>query len=201
MIITFEGINGTGKTTAAKYVADKLGVELVRFPQPGLIREALLNPDLDRWAKFYLYLADMSDWYANHDRQQTYILDRSYISTLVYQSREGIPPNFITKAVENAGIYIDGIIHLTASPKLAKARRDADVTKDGGNPGGYAERDAMYYAKLQKDYKNTVAKEVVEGRACHPWGWENCVSIATDELNIEELCEECYIITKGMNGV
>jgi dTMP kinase len=98
-LITFEGIEGAGKTTLAQHLADWLQVqgipvELTREPGGSTLgkhlRPFLLHEPLDAWAELFLFLADR--------RQHTLqvilpalkqgiwvVCDRYADSTLVYQ--------------------------------------------------------------------------------------------------------------------
>jgi thymidylate kinase len=180
MIIAFEGINGVGKTSVAKAVAAAVNDELVRLPRPGAIRDALVNDaSLSKHGKFFLYMADMADFYATKDRDKSYLIDRSFISTMVYQTEEGISEELISKSVEDAGIYIDVCFHFTCDPEVAKARRDADISKDGGNPGGFAERGVDYYKELSYKYTEMVNKYCT-----------TIITIDTTNKTVEETTEE-----------
>lgn len=187
-IITFEGINGTGKTTCAKEVASRLEAEghkvkFVRLPQPGPIREALLDPNLPKYTKFFLYVADMAEFYANLDPDTIYILDRSYFSTIVYQTRDGINADLIERSLMFANVYVDHCLLLTCDPAEAKARREKDATKDGGNPGGFSDRDVDYYAALADDYDKVVNLNLTE---------ENISVVDTTGNTVEETIEASY---------
>ncbi len=102
MFITFEGIEGSGKTTQIKYLADYLsskGYDCIMTREPGStnigkkIRGILLDPennDLDPVAELLLYMADR----IQHVKQmiipalhegKTVLCDRYTDSTLVYQ--------------------------------------------------------------------------------------------------------------------
>jgi len=102
MFITFEGIEGSGKTTQIKYLADYLsakGYDCIMTREPGStnigkkIRGILLDPennDLDPVAELLLYMADR----IQHVKQmiipalnkgKIVLCDRYADSTLVYQ--------------------------------------------------------------------------------------------------------------------
>lgn len=106
-LITFEGIDGCGKTTAmqeaAKILKEKYS-KIVTFRDPGTtkiseaIRDILLDPnlDMDVWAEYHLYIAARADLvrYLKKDLEEGAIvfLDRFYDSTIAYQGfRNGIP--------------------------------------------------------------------------------------------------------------
>jgi len=102
MLITFEGIEGSGKTTQIKHVArflNEKGHDCVITREPGgteigkKIRSILLNPKnegIDPLAEFFLYAADR----AQHLREvvnpclllkKTVLCDRFFDATVVYQ--------------------------------------------------------------------------------------------------------------------
>lgn len=102
MLITFEGIEGSGKTTQIKHVArflNEKGHDCVITREPGgteigkKIRSILLNPrskGIDPLAEFFLYAADR----AQHLKEvvnpclalkKTVLCDRFFDATVVYQ--------------------------------------------------------------------------------------------------------------------
>ena len=101
-LIAFEGIEGCGKSTQARMLADELikrGNEVVLTHEPGatrigeLIRRILLsvdNKDMDRFAELHLYLADRAQHlseiiYPNYQSGKIIISDRYHLSTVAYQ--------------------------------------------------------------------------------------------------------------------
>lgn len=102
MFISFEGVDGAGKTTQikkfAKYLEDK-GVDFIQVREPGgtnfseLIREILLDPEVEMSNRSELLLfesarADLVDKVIKPalDKGKVVISDRFYDSTTVYQS-------------------------------------------------------------------------------------------------------------------
>ena len=97
--ITFEGIEGAGKTTLAHHLADWLqaqgmSVRLTREPGGSALgthlRPILLNEPLDAWTELFLFLADRRQHTLQIIlpalEQGTWVLcDRYADSTLVYQ--------------------------------------------------------------------------------------------------------------------
>jgi dTMP kinase len=97
--ITFEGIEGAGKTTLAHHLADWLqaqgmSVRLTREPGGSTLgahlRPILLNEPLDAWTELFLFLADRRQHTLQLIlpalEQGTWVLcDRYADSTLVYQ--------------------------------------------------------------------------------------------------------------------
>lgn len=102
MFITFEGIEGSGKSTALAEVARRLrqdGYMVRETREPGgcslgrEIRRILLNPatgEISPEAELFLYLADRAEHVAGHIRPALYkgelvLCDRYVDSTLAYQ--------------------------------------------------------------------------------------------------------------------
>ncbi|MEX0720675.1 MAG: dTMP kinase [Balneolaceae bacterium] len=101
MLITFEGIDGSGKSTQISLLRDKLsalGHHVEVFREPGgtevseLIRGMLLNPELeiDPVTELLLFSAARSQLVAEkvkplHKKGVIVILDRYYDSTVAYQ--------------------------------------------------------------------------------------------------------------------
>lgn len=97
--ITFEGVEGAGKTTLARRLADWLqaqGVPVLLTREPGgsalgsRLRPILLHEPLDAWAELFLFLADRRQHTLQVIlpalEQGTWVLcDRYADSTLVYQ--------------------------------------------------------------------------------------------------------------------
>ena len=93
-IIIFEGIDGSGKTTQAKYFAKKLNA--FYFKEPKFFKKLILS-QINPLTELFLFLADRSEVYSriennirvnlrkNSSRFMYIILDRSFPSTLAYQ--------------------------------------------------------------------------------------------------------------------
>jgi len=84
-LIIFEGIDGSGKTTQAKYFAKKLNA--FYFKEPKFFKREILSK-IEPLTELFLFLADRSELYSNIKRlpKSAYIiLDRSFPSTLAYQ--------------------------------------------------------------------------------------------------------------------
>jgi dTMP kinase len=98
-LITFEGVEGAGKTTLAQHLADWLraqgvSVRLTREPGGSLLgehlRPLLLHEPLDAWAELFLFLADRRQHTLQvilpaREQGMWVLCDRYADSTLVYQ--------------------------------------------------------------------------------------------------------------------
>jgi len=128
MRVIIDGMDGTGKTTIAKMLSEKHGLEYVHFPTKPV------PEDLDDKRKFNFFMEDFKKWFENNGYKANIILDRSFVSTMLYQSdwvakEMGVDIEgamwLIYKAVENKiGKYLsfNKILLFTADPKVAVKR-------------------------------------------------------------------------------
>ncbi len=102
MFITFEGIEGSGKSTQARYLVERLksnGISTILTREPGgtragrLIRQILLSSkssDLSPLAELFLYVADRSQHVVEIikpglSRGEWVVCDRFFDATIAYQ--------------------------------------------------------------------------------------------------------------------
>jgi dTMP kinase len=84
-LIVFEGIDGSGKTTQAKYFAKKLNA--FYFREPKFFKKEILQ-EIHPLTELFLFLADRSEVYSRIKdvlKNKNVVLDRSFPSTLAYQ--------------------------------------------------------------------------------------------------------------------
>jgi dTMP kinase len=87
-LIILEGIDGSGKTTQAKYFAKKLNA--FYFREPNFFKKEILK-EINPLTELFLFLADRSEVYSRIKniislrQSASIILDRSFPSTLAYQ--------------------------------------------------------------------------------------------------------------------
>ena len=163
MLIAIEGANASGKSTlAANLVKELTEAEYVRFPGYSSncfcsdTRDLISDyPDLNKYSKLFLYLADMAEFYSQ-DRNGIYILDRSYISTLVYQTLEGIDESFLRDCISRANIYVDKCILLDCDASVANSRKQNRNTK---TIGGFDKKGISFLEKARKKYTKYVPKD------------------------------------------
>lgn len=119
ILIVFEGIDGSGKTTQAEILLEKLrekGVDAVYFQEPTrgkwgrLIKEkALIAGSLSPKEELDIFQKDRKDNVEKNlkpalKKRKVIILDRYYFSTMAYQGARGIDPERIRKANEKFAV-------------------------------------------------------------------------------------------------
>ena len=142
MFISFEGLDGCGKTTQAGLLADALraeGREVVAVREPGgtaageRIRELLLDPHAHilPWAEALLYAAARAQLVAEVvrpalDRGATVIADRFIDSSLAYQGVArglGVDRVLAVNEAATGGLYPDRTLLLELAGDAAAGRR------------------------------------------------------------------------------
>ncbi len=163
LLITFEGVEGSGKTTQAKHLAQWFAEKSVPYEfvrEPGgtdigeMIRSILLNPDLKVHPKCeaLLFLAARSQ--VVHDRilpalkqKKTVIVDRFSDSTYAYQvCGRGLPERLvhIVNRFACAGLTPD----LTILVDIDTSRRH----ERGKNHDRMEREDDSYHQKVRRAY-------------------------------------------------
>jgi dTMP kinase len=142
MLISFEGIDGSGKTTQIQLLRERLlhdGVSVSLFREPGgtevseVIRGVLLNPDMsiDPVTEVLLFSSARSQLIAEQvkprlEAGEWVILDRFYDSTVAYQGygRHSLPIEQLhaINAVASHGLVPDLTFYLHLSRETADAR-------------------------------------------------------------------------------
>jgi len=150
VLIAFEGGEGTGKSTQAGLLADRLrseaGREVVLTFQPGAtdigtaIREVLLDPattGLDARAEALLMAADRAQHVAEVvrpalDAGAVVVTDRYLYSSVAYQGHgRDLGPDAVAalSSFATAGLEADLVLLLTVPPEV----RDARLAERGGH--------------------------------------------------------------------
>jgi len=139
-LITFEGVEGAGKTTLAHHLAEWLraqGVPVRLTREPGgsalgaHLRPILLHEPLDAWAELFLFLADRRQHTLQvilpAREQGVWVLcDRCADSTLVYQGYgRGLDTHLIRRlnaiATDNLAPDLTVLLDLPVEDALARA--------------------------------------------------------------------------------
>ena len=164
--VVFEGPDGSGKSTQAKLLADKLtaqGLDVVLTKEPGgtamgqKIREILLNPantGLDKKTELLLFAADR----AQHITEviapalqsgKIVISDRFAESTKAYQFARGNALLDIFSAIKTP-ITPDLTIFLDIDYKTKRTRRP-----DGRELDRFEQEKKDFFEKVRKNYKRS----------------------------------------------
>jgi len=180
--LAFEGIEGTGKSTIVRMLAERLeaaGRRVMVVREPGgtptgeRIREALLHgEDVEPWAEALLFAAQRSQLASEVIRPAlaagAYVLgDRSVYSSLAYQgfARElGIEA---VRAVNESGLggtWPNKVLWLNLDP-VEGLQRQSDPDRIGGEGVGFQHRVAEGFALLAAREPRRFIEISVAGRS------------------------------------
>jgi dTMP kinase len=140
LFVSLEGIDGSGKSTQAKLLAEALGPETLLIREPGgteaaeRIREVLADPELelDPYAELLLFLAARADLTARVIRPaleagRDVVSDRFADSTVAYQgAARGLGVGETISLTDSAtdGLWPDLTILLRVDPEVGLGRAD-----------------------------------------------------------------------------
>jgi dTMP kinase len=147
VLIVFDGIDGTGKTTQAKRLLGTLkkkDFDAVYFREPSdsqwgreIKRKAALAGSLSSEEELDLFQKDRKENVARNlkpalKQNQIVLLDRYYYSTIAYQGARGINPSMIQKMNEEFAVKPDLVFILDIPPReglkrIEKDRREKDL--------------------------------------------------------------------------
>ena len=181
MFISFEGIEGSGKSTQIEQASDfleKNGVNCCLTREPGgtdigrRIRAILLDPshvDLDPLAELLLYMADRAQHLSRVvkpalDEKKTVLCDRYFDATVAYQgvARKldmGLITSLHRQAFDNLKPDLTFLLDLEPAVGLARAWRQID---GGGREAGetrFEEEKIAFHEKVREGYLNLARKE------------------------------------------
>ncbi|MCB9371750.1 MAG: dTMP kinase [Microthrixaceae bacterium] len=163
MLIAFEGGEGTGKSTQAARLADRLGAVLTREPGGTAIgrriRSLVLDPandELTDRAEALLMAADRAQHVAELirpalDAGRVVVSDRFAGSSLAYQSYgRGLPLDEVEQLSRWAtdGVWPEVVVLLDVPEAVAEARLGADRDRMEGAGDGFHERVAAGFRAL-----------------------------------------------------
>jgi len=140
LFISLEGVDGSGKSTQAKLLADALGTETVLIREPGgtsaaeRIRELLADPalEIDPFAELLLFSAARADLLSRVVRPAldgggTVVADRFADSSVAYQGgARGLGTSYVLSLVDTTidGLWPDLTILLRIDPEAGLRRAD-----------------------------------------------------------------------------
>ncbi len=142
MFISLEGIDGSGKSTQAKLLAEALGPETLLIREPGgteaaeRIRELLADPelDLDSFAELLLFSAARADLVSRVIRPAleaggTVVADRFADSSVAYQGgARGLGTSHVLSLTDTVidGLWPDLTVLLRVDPEVGLGRADGE---------------------------------------------------------------------------
>jgi len=159
LLIVFEGIDGSGKTTQARALVRRLrrrGRQAVFFREPtrgkwgrAIKRMAARADSLTPEEELALFVKDRRENVAKNLRPalaagKIVVLDRYYFSTIAYQGAKGLDPARIRRLNESFAVPPDLVIIL-----------DVDASAGLGRIGGRKTRDELFE---REDYLVRVAR-------------------------------------------
>lgn len=190
LFITFEGGDGSGKTTQLRILAQRLrdeGRDVVETVEPGgtaigqQIRKILLSPEntaLHARAELLLYFASRAQNVEQVIRPaleagSIVLCDRFTDSTLVYQgSGRGLDASIVRDldrvACQGLKPDVTVLIDIDLETSLARARRRNERT--GSDESRLDDESAAFHARVRDGYKALAASEprrfrMIDGRA------------------------------------
>jgi dTMP kinase len=145
LLVTFEGVEGSGKTTVAKAIAENLrqkGLTVVVTAEPGdtsvgrQIRQLLATVDeRTAWTETFLFLADRAEHVAKVikpalERGEIVLCDRFTDSTIAYQGFGlGLPLEWLTQlnSIATNGLVPDLTLLLDIDPEMGLKRSQRET--------------------------------------------------------------------------
>lgn len=177
MLITFEGIDGAGKTTQILRLSDWLeaqGMQVVRTREPGgtdigdSVRSILLNPDHDEMAdrtEVLLYAASRAQLVEQVIRPaleagKVVLCDRFVDASIAYQGA-GLQLGEDVVAKVNA-FALDGLrpdITILFDLDWSQARERLIGSRGGEQLDRIERRDASFFARVRASFRSIAARE------------------------------------------
>ena len=172
LFIEFEGIDGSGKTTQAELLAEKLTSiqqSNIIIREPGgtplgesIRKELKSNPNLDPVTQLFLFSACRTELIKdvinpNLEEGHIVICDRYIFSTIAYQGHaEGLNIAYIENMIDlsTGGLTPDIVIFIDTPVEIAKKRRENE-TNDY-----YDQKDIDYYIRTREGYISMASSSV-----------------------------------------
>jgi dTMP kinase len=179
MFVTFEGVDGSGKSTQARLLAEGLrseGREVVLTREPGgtmtgeRIREILLHGEaLAPWAEAALFAAARAELLEEVvrpalDRGADVVSDRYLDSSLAYQGIArglGVEPVLELNRLATSGLLPDRTFVILLPPAEAAARRSGELDRMEREGAAFAEDVDRAYREIAGAFPDRV--RVVDG--------------------------------------
>jgi dTMP kinase len=191
---TFEGSDGTGKSTQAKLLKnylEKENIPAILTREPGgsyvaeQIRNVIINNDLNELTEFLLFYAARSDHIFNTinpalNSGQIVICDRYFDSTEVYQKNLNNLLKIVVREIVVQGT-IPNITFLLDMP----VEKSLDRLKKRGNLNSFDERSYSFFESVRKGF--------LEQAKLYP----NRIKIIDADRDEEEIHQEILNIIKG----
>lgn len=180
LFVTLEGIEGSGKSTQARLLADELragGERVVVSREPGgtafgrALRGMLLDPgagSITPLAELFLYLADRAQHVREIivpalERGECVVCDRFADATVAYQGYgRGLEPGFIAEAGSRAaaGLVSDLTVLLDCedvAAAIARARRRQAADGTAGVEDRFELEDLGFHRRVRDGYRTLAA--------------------------------------------
>jgi dTMP kinase len=207
MFISFEGIEGSGKSTQIEHAADfleKKGIHCCLTREPGgtdigrRIRAILLDPrnvNLDPLAELLLYMADRAQHLSQVVKaalaeQRTVLCDRYFDATVAYQGyARGLDLEMITRlhkqAFENLKPDLTFLLDLDPAEGLARAWRQIDAGGRETAETRFEEEKVVFHEKVREGYLSLARQEparfvVIEAARDEAGVWDLIRSVLTE---------------------
>lgn len=192
VFITFEGGDGSGKSTHARLVAERLekeGRDVLLTREPGDtvagkdIREVIVQYELNPRAEVFLFLADRAQHIEEVVRPaleqgKIVICDRFSASTFAYQlAGRQLGDDALVKQMDafaRAGIVPDHTIYLDIAPEEAMKRRQEDTTQDSDR---FDDEELAFHTRVRESFVEQATEEK----------WITLSTMGSQEENREEV--------------
>lgn len=173
MIISFEGLDKSGKTTAAsrlyKLLKNEAGVDVELLREPGTtelgeyVRCILSRGDVEPWTEVYLLSAARSSLIDERirpalERGAVVLCDRFFDSTLVYQGCRGLQEQEIWNAIKCSVSGFRPMLTLLFDVSVEEA------IERGLGEDGIEQRGKEFYTKVRESYLTRAMKDSLRWR-------------------------------------